>query len=148
MNLRKLLKSIYYLGLFVPVMLYFIPFLLHDIDPYLSLKESCAYLLKNYKVDNAILSSKFFVRGVKYYTDKEVAVIDMPGTQFFSPHPVPFLNSQEKVRDFLRRQKTTYAILKKNSVEDIDQLVGGEFKYTVLKVVGNEYIVKIETVSK
>ncbi len=145
---RKLLKSIYCLGLFVPVMLYFIPFLRHDIEPYLSPKESCAYLLKNYKVDNAILSSKFFVRGVKYYTDKEVAVIDMPGTQFFSPHPIPFLNTQEKVRDFLRRQKITYAILKENSVEDIDQLVGGEFKYTVLKVIGNEYIVKIETVSK
>jgi len=52
------------------------------------------------------------------------------------------------VRDFLRRQKNTYAILKKNSVEDVDQLVAGEFKYTVLKVIGNEYIVKIETVSK
>jgi len=145
---RKLLKSIYCLALFVPIMIYFIPLVRHDIEPYLSPKESCAYLLKNYKVDNAILSSKFFVRGVKYYTDKEVAVIDMPGTQFFSPHPVPFLNTQEKVRDFLRGQKSTYAILKKNSVEDIDQLVAGEFKYTVLKVIGNEYILKIKTVSK
>ncbi len=145
---RKLLKSIYCLGLFVPIMIYFIPLVGQGIEPYLSSRESCEYLLKNYKVDNAILSSKFFVRGVKYYTNKEVAVIDMPGTQFFSPHPIPFLNTQEKVRDFLRRQKITYAILKKNSVEDIDQLVLDEFKYTVLKVIGNEYIVKIETVSK
>ncbi len=145
---RKLLKSIYCLGLFVPIMIYFIPLVGQGIEPYLSSRESCEYLLKNYKVDNAILSSKFFVRGVKYYTNKEVAVIDMPGTQFFSPHPIPFLNTQEKVRDFLRRQKITYAILKKNSVEDIDQLVLDEFKYTVLKVIGNEYIVKIETVAK
>ena len=145
---KKLLRSIYCLGLFVPLMLYFIPLVRHDIEPYLSPQESCEYLLTNYKVDNTILSSKFFVRGVKYYTDKEVAVIDMPGTPFFSPHPVPFLNTPGKVRDFLRGQKITYAILKKNSVEDIDQLVGGEFKYTVLKVIGNEYIVKIETIAK
>ncbi len=145
---RKLLESIYCLGLFVPLMLYFIPLARQDIEPFLSPRESCEYLLTNYKVDNVILSSKFFVRGIKYYTDKEVAVIDMPGTPFFSPHPIPFLNTQDKVRDFLRRQKITYAILKKNSVEDIDQLVGGEFKYTVLKGIGNEYIVKIETVAK
>ncbi|TAM37072.1 glycosyltransferase family 39 protein, partial [bacterium] len=131
---KKLLKGIYCLGLFVPLMLYFIPFVLHDIEPYLSSRQACEYLLKNYKVDNLILSSKFFARGVKYYTDKEVAVIDMPGTPFFSPHPIPFLNTQEEVRDFLRGQKTTYAILKKSSVEDIANLVGGEFKYTVLKV--------------
>jgi len=145
---KKLLKCIYCLGLFVPLMLYFIPLVRSGIEPYLSPRESCEYLLKNYKIDNAILSSKFFVRGVKYYTDKEVAVIDMPGTPFFSPHPIPFLNTQGKVREFLRRQKITYAILKKNSVEDIANLVGGEFKYTVLKVIGNEYIVKIEAIAK
>jgi len=145
---KKLLGGIYCLGLFVPLMLYFVPLVQRDIEPYLSPRESCEYLLKNYKIDNAILSSKFFVRGVKYYTDKEAAVIDMPGTPFFSPHPVPFLNTQEKVREFLRGQKITYAILKKNSVEDIDQLAGGEFKYTVLKIIGNEYIMKIETVAE
>ena len=111
-------------------------------------KKTCEYLLKNYKIDNIILSSKFFVRGVKYYTDKEVAVIDMPGTPFFSAHPIPFLNTPDKVRDFLRRQKVTYCVLKKNSVRDIDRLILGEFESTVLKVIGNEYILKIETLSK
>jgi len=142
---KKLLGSIYCLALFVPLLIYFIPFVQSDIEPYLSSQAACAYLLKNYKIDNVILSSKFFVRGVKYYTDKEVAVIDMPGTPFFSPHPVPFLNSQEKVLDFLRKQKITYCVLKKNSVVDIKRVTSGEFKYTVLKVIGNEYIVKIET---
>jgi len=145
---RKLLKSIYCLALFVPLMIYLLPFLRHDIEPYLSTKESCEFLLKNYQVDNLILSSKFFVRGVKYYTDKEVAVIDIPGKPFFSPHPIPFLNSDDKVRDLLRKQKVTYCILKKSSVEDIDRVVLGEFRYTVLKVVGNEYILKIETLAK
>ncbi|MDD5476621.1 MAG: glycosyltransferase family 39 protein [Candidatus Omnitrophica bacterium] len=142
---KKLLKSIYCLTLFVPIMVYLVPFVRHNIQPYLSPKESCEYLLKNYKIDNAILSSKFFARGVKYYMDKEVAVIDMPGTPFFSPHPIPFLNSKDKVLDFLRKQKVTYCVLKKSSVEDIARIVSGGFKYTLLKVIGNEYILKIET---
>ncbi|MDD5108236.1 MAG: glycosyltransferase family 39 protein [Candidatus Omnitrophica bacterium] len=142
---RKILKSIYCLALFVPLTLYFTPFVKNDIEPYLSPKYSCEYLFKNYKIDNMILSSKFFVRGVKYYTDKEVAVIDVPGTPFFSPHPIPFLNSEIKIRDFLRKQKITYCVLKESSVEDIQRITSGLFKYTVLKVIGNEYILKIET---
>jgi hypothetical protein len=73
-----------------------------------------------------------------------VAVIDMPGTPFFSLHPVLFLNTPDKVRDFLRKQKLTYCVLKKSNVQDIDGLISGEFKSMVLKVIGNEYILKIE----
>lgn len=142
---RKLLKSIYCLALFVPIAIYLVPFVRTDIEPYLSPQEACRYLLKNYKIDNTILSSKFFVRGVRYNTDKPVAVIDIPGTPFFSPHPLPFLNSPDKVRDFLSKQKITYCVLKKSSVEDIARITAGAFKYTVLKVIGNEYILKIET---
>ncbi len=145
---NKLLTSIYCLALFVPIMIYLIPLAASDIEPYLSTQESCQYLLKNYKIDNTILSSKFFVRGVRYYTDKDVAVIDVPGTQFFSPHPIPFLNSKDKVIDFLREQKITYCVLKKNSVEDISRFAPGEFKYTVLNIIANEYILKIEILPK
>ena len=88
------------------------------------------------------------MRGVRYYTDKEVAVIDMPGTPFFSAHPVPFLNTPDKVADFLRKQKVTYCVLKKNNLRDINEHIPGEFKSTVLKVIGNEYIVKIEILPK
>ena len=144
----KLRRSIYCLALFVPMMIYLIPLVRDNLEPYLSPKKACAYLLKNYKVENSILASKFFVRGVKYYTDKQVAVIDIPGTPFFSAHPIPFLNSPDKVRNFLRGQKLTYCILKNNSVQDIDGLIPGEFKSTVLKVIGNEYILKIETLAK
>jgi len=142
---KKILTSIYCFALFVPIMIYLVPFVRYGIQPYLSPEQSCEYLVKNYKIDNTILSSKFFVRGVKYYTDKEVAVIDMPGTPFFSPHPIPFLNSKDKLLDFLRKQKVTYCVLKKNSVADIARSLSGEFKYTQLKVIGNEYILKIET---
>jgi 4-amino-4-deoxy-L-arabinose transferase-like glycosyltransferase len=144
---KKALISIYFLAAFLPLALCLIPILGQGIEPYLSPKITCAYLLQNYKVDGAILSSKFFVRGVKYYTDKEVAVIDMPGTPFFSPHPVPFLNTPDKLQEFLRKQKLTYCILKKNNLGDIQEHLSAEFKSTILKVIGNEYIVKIEHLS-
>jgi 4-amino-4-deoxy-L-arabinose transferase-like glycosyltransferase len=145
---KKLKAAVYCLALFVPLTLYLAPFVRRNIEPYLSPKESCEYLLSNYKIDNLILSSKFFVRGVRYYTDKEVAVIDMPGTPFFSPHPVIFLNSPEKLLDFLRRQKVTYCVLKKNNLRDVTGIIPGKFKATLLKVIGNEYILKVETLPK
>ncbi len=145
---RKLLRGIYSLAALLPLALCLVPFVHRDIEPYISPKLSCEYLLKNYKVDGVILSSKFFVRGVRYYTDKEVAVIDIPGTPFFSPHPVPFLNTPEKVREFLRKQKVTYCILKKGNLRDIEGIIPGEFKSELLKLVGNEYILKIEPLAK
>jgi 4-amino-4-deoxy-L-arabinose transferase-like glycosyltransferase len=145
---KKFLAGIYCLALFVPLTLYLAPFVNQNVEPYVSPKISCEYLLNNYKVDNIILSSKFFVRGIRYYTDKEVAVIDMPGTPFFSPHPVPFLNSPDKLLSFFRKQKVTYCILKKNNVQDVMGAISGEFKATMLKVIGNEYILKIEILPK
>ncbi len=140
----RMLKSIYILAALNMVFISVIPFASKEIEGYASSKNACEYLLNNYKVDNTILCAKFFVRGVKYYTDKEVAVMDIPGKQFFSPHPVPFLDSDDKVRAFLSKQSVTYCIIKKSGVEDLDRLCKGKFKFVVLKIIGNEYIVKVE----
>ncbi len=141
---RTRLKAAYVVAVANLLTLAVIPFVRIDLEPYLSPRDICDYLLTHYKVDNTILCSKFFVRGVYYYTGKKVAVIDVPGKPFFSPHPIPFLNSDTKVRDFLRAQTVTYCILKKSSLEDIDRAIKGEFKSTLLIVLGNEYLVKIE----
>jgi len=140
---NKPLKNVYAMALIMPLFLCIIGYERDDINPYESSKAACEYLLKNYKVDNTILCSKFFVRGVRYYTDKEVAVIDVPGEQFFSPHPIPFLNSDQKVRGFLNSQAVTYCIVKRASKEDIERVIGKEFKYEVLNKIGNEYILRI-----
>ena len=141
---NKLLKNAYLLAFLVPGLLYAVPFLKSSIEPYISSKGLCEYLLKNYTVNNTILCCKPFVRGVRFYTDKDVAVVDLPGKQFFSPHPVPFLDTDEKVAAFLRKQGISYCILKKTYLDDIERLAEKEFKYTVLKIFGNEYLVKVE----
>jgi hypothetical protein len=119
-----------------------------DLEPYISSKQACDYLLKNYNINSPIICSKPFVRGVRYYTDREVVAIDLPGRNFFSPHPIPFLGNDEQVKDYIRKQSIAYCVLKKANVEDIERIAQDGFKFTILKIIGNEYLLKIETIKK
>ena len=141
---KNLLKAIYSFAFLIPILLLLVPFIHKEIEPYLSSKDACEYLLRNYKVENSILCSKSFARGVRYYTDKEVAIANPYGKNFFSPHPIPFLDDDIKVRDFLKKQSVTYCILKKSSIEDVKRAVFNHGDFTLLNIIGNEYIVKIE----
>ncbi len=118
-----------------------------DIEPYVSSREASDYLLKNYQVSGPIICSKFYLRGVRFYTDKEVVTLDMPGSDFFSPHPVPFLNTPEKVRGFLSRQPVNYGIIKRGNLEDFKRLSAGYYKFEILKQIGNEYVIRVSPLS-
>jgi hypothetical protein len=140
---RKFLTSIYLLSFVVPLFLYF-SFLMHnDFEAYVSSKKPCAFLLNNYKTEGPVLCSKFFARGVRYYTDKEVVVIDIGDRGFFSPHPIPFLDNDDKARAFLQSQETTFAILRKSAYKGIQRIAADEFKVDVLRIMGDAYILKI-----
>jgi len=135
-------KSVYILPCFMLMFFVSFPFVEKDIEPFVSPKDICAYLLKNCEYKSTVLCSKPFVRGVRYYTDKPVAVY---GGNFFSPHPIPCFDSDEKLIEFLRKQPITLAVLTKSKSEDIARVIDSQkdFKYTVLKILGNEYLVKI-----
>lgn len=140
---REFFKCAYALMLFVPIIFSVIPLIAKDIEPQLSLKDTCDYLLKNYKVEGTIAASKIFVRGIRYYSNKDVAIMNPHGKNFFSPHPIPFLDTDKKVADFLRSQPVTYCVFKKKtSIEDI-QRQGEEFNIEILKHIGNQYIVRV-----
>ncbi|HVP37046.1 MAG TPA: glycosyltransferase family 39 protein [Terriglobales bacterium] len=144
---NRLLKSAYLLTL-VPALLIVISALISsDIEPYLSSKDACQYLSDITGVNGTVLCSKFFTRGVKYYTGKEVAAVDINGVPFFSTHPIPFLDSEQKLRGFLRAQPVTYCVVRKSVANDIERLMGNEFKSTILKITGDEYILKVEPVT-
>lgn len=146
---NKIIKSSYALMLVIPVMFSVVPFVQKNIEPYTSSKEVCRYLMDNHIVNNRILCSKPFVRGIKYYTDKQVAVMNTYGSQFFSLHPVPFLDDDQKVLEFLRGQQITYCVLKKSDIVDIERVIGGsldfgrEFDCQILKKIGKEYVLKV-----
>ncbi|HEY5132155.1 MAG TPA: hypothetical protein VII85_00560, partial [Candidatus Krumholzibacteriaceae bacterium] len=119
------------------------PFAHQGIEPHASSKLASEYLMKNYEVTNPIVCSKFLARGVRYYTDKEIVVLGSP-KDFFSPHPVTYLGSDEEIRDYFRDRKVTFCILEKSSVENIKRIADESFKLSVLKTIGNEYILEIE----
>lgn len=122
-------------------------YMLKEVEPYVSSKEISDCLLKNYNTNSPIICSKPFARGVRYYTDKEIVVLDLPGKDFFSPHPIPFLYNDDQLKDYLRTQSSAYCVLKKANVEDIERVTAGkEFKFTILKKIGNEYILRIERI--
>lgn len=140
----KSFKKIYILASYNLILLCALPFIHEAVEPYASSRNACEYLLQNYKVDNAILCSKPFVRGVRYYTDKPVAVTAAYSKNFFSPHPVPFFDSDEKTKDFLYKQRTTYCITTKNSLEDLSRIKGVDI--AVLNKIGKTYILRITVI--
>ncbi|MCX5714311.1 MAG: glycosyltransferase family 39 protein, partial [Candidatus Omnitrophica bacterium] len=141
---RKFLNCVYMLVFAIPLLLLFFAFIDKNVEPYISSKDACDFLLKNYKIDNAIVCSKPYLRGVRYYSDKEVAVADPYGSNFFSPHPVPFLDSDEKIRDFMKKQSVTYCVLKKSALSDIERAVANQGRFQLLKVIGNEYVARVD----
>lgn len=116
-----------------------------SIEPWVSCEEISSILKTIDKTNSTVLSSKFYVRGVRFYTDRKMAVIDINGKGFFSPHPIPFLNTYEKVVEFLESQPLTYAVVKKGDLEQLERIADWHgYTLTHFENVGGKYIVKIE----
>jgi len=118
------------------------------LEPWVSCKKICDVLKRMDQSNTTVLSSKFYVRGVRYYTDRPMAVIDINGQGFWSPHPIPFLNTDQEVRDFLNQQPVTYAIVKEGNVEDLKRIIEGQrYRLQQIEVIGGKYLVKVEKTS-
>lgn len=116
-------------------------------EPWVSCKDIADIFKTMDHSDSTILASKFYVRGIRFYTDRKMAVIDINGEGFFSPHPVPFLNTDQKVLDFLKAQPVTYAIVKDGNVRDLKRIVEGRpYRLEELRGVGGKHIVRIEKI--
>jgi len=137
---RRHTLSVCMLGLQLPALVIFC-FLSRDrFENDVSSKQVGAYLLQHDDLNNAVLCSKNMVRGVRYYTDKDVAVI---GGQFFSPHPIPIVNTDQEIRDFLTAQNTTYAIVGPAQFKKLKQVSEKTFEFTELLHVGSTFVVKV-----
>ncbi|HOW34853.1 MAG TPA: phospholipid carrier-dependent glycosyltransferase [Candidatus Omnitrophota bacterium] len=118
----------------------------HNAEPWVSCKLICDALKKVDSSDSALLCSKFYVRGVRFYTDRKTAVIDINGSGFFSPHPIPFLSDDSKVRDFLSSQSVTYCIVKESNKRDIERLTAGQFLVEKIDEIGGKYLLKVQKI--
>jgi len=119
----------------------FVPIACKNINKEMSSGNVGAFLKENYKIEGRVLCTKHFVRGVRYYTDADVAVW---GGGFFSPHPIPMLNSDEKVIKLLEEQPVTYCVLSRSSFKDLERITKDRFSLEKLDVIGEQYIAKVE----
>ncbi len=119
------------------------------LEPWVSCKSICERFKDIVKGEGGVLLvSKFYVRGVRYYTGEDVAVIDINGKGFFSPHPIPFLNTDQKLLDFLKDRREVYAIVKEGNLEDLRRILKG--RPYVIKELGGEggkYILQIRNMN-
>jgi 4-amino-4-deoxy-L-arabinose transferase-like glycosyltransferase len=111
---------------------------------YVSSRTVALYLVTNYEVRAPVICSKMFLRGVRLYSGKEVAFINARGSHLFSPHPVPVLNSDDKVRDFLKEHPQAWAVVNRTYYREL--LLAASylgFKCELIKVIADAYLLKI-----
>ena len=138
---RNFLASIYASLIQVLLILSILFLLRGSVNAYFSSKAPGEYLLNNFAVKNTIICSEVFVLGVKYYTGNNVAGVN---ANFFSPLPIPYLNTDKEIAGFLKAQGLTYGILTKTSLVDLERAAANNgFKVDELKHMGNKYIVRI-----
>jgi 4-amino-4-deoxy-L-arabinose transferase-like glycosyltransferase len=114
------------------------------IEPWVSCEEISNKFKAIDQTDSSVLTSKFYVRGIRYYTDRPMAVVDINGEGFWSPHEVPFLTTDAQVADFLRQRPVSYAIVKQSNVEDLERIARAQtFKFEKLDGLGGKYILRI-----
>jgi len=113
------------------------------IEPWVSCKDISEVFKKIDQSDTIVIASKFYVRGVRFYTDRKMAVIDINGSGFFSPHPIPFMNTDKMVLDLLASQAVTYAVVKEGNVEDLVRITQGLYTIDHLEGIGGKFILRI-----
>lgn len=116
-------------------------------EPWVSVRQISELLKNTDQSDSTLICSKIMVRGVRFYTDRKTAVIDINGKGFFSPHPIPFLNDDQQVRDFLNSQPVTFCLVKKSNVKDLDRITQGEkYSTSLLGESGGMYLLRINKI--
>jgi len=119
------------------------------IEPWVSCKEVSDVFNKMDTGSDPVISSKFYVRGVRYYTEREMIVMDINGKGFWSPHPIPFLEKDHIVQFYLDDHPIVWAIVKEGNFKDFQRILRHEpnFKIHELYNKGGKYILKIEKIS-
>jgi hypothetical protein len=134
----------YCFAFILPLFLCLFPFVSAKLEPYFSTQTSCKYLLEHFQVNNTLLVAKPYLLGVKFYTDKEVAGIDLYNCGFSAGKGKLFLTTRESLLGFLRKQNLTYCLLDQRSFDEVQRIIKSEFTCSMLEIKAKIYIVKIE----
>ncbi len=116
-----------------------------DLEGYVSSHEASEYIPQRALEPMTVLTSKANARGIRFYTGQDVAVVDYSGKPFFSPHPVPILDTTSKIMRVLESQRVTLGVIRKTAYQDILKNCSAYYHISLLKVIGYDYVVRIES---
>lgn len=141
---RLFIWNTYVLVAQAPIMLVIIFITHNNFETYASSDIATRYLLENYKVEGRLLCSKMFLRGTRYFTDRDVVALTISGANFFSQHPVPNLVTEAQVVTFLRSQSVTYGFVNKSSWKQLQHIAEmHNLSIELLKVIGDQYVIRL-----
>ncbi len=118
-----------------------------DIEGYVSSHEASEYIPQRSLGEMTVLVSKANARGIYFYTGQDVAVVDYSGKPFFSPHPIPILDTTDKIMKVLESQRLTFGVIRKTAYQDILKNCGSRYHVALLRTIGYDYVVRIEALN-
>lgn len=107
---------------FTPIILIGALLIMPQLESMTSCRDICEVFKKMNKPDELVFSSKIMARAVHFYTRNPVAVIDINGKGFWSKHPVPYFNLDQKIIDYMDVHGQLYAIIRDKTMEDFKRL--------------------------
>jgi 4-amino-4-deoxy-L-arabinose transferase-like glycosyltransferase len=96
---------------------------------------------KNKEVQKEILSSKMFVRGVYYYTNRPVVVIADNKQPFYTAHPLDILSTDSEIEKFFLSKKDIVCVVDGSDLERIDRLTKGKRENSLVYKNGERVVI-------
>ncbi len=96
---------------------------------------------ENKEVQKEILSSKMFVRGVHYYTDRPVVVIADNKQPFYTAHPLDILSTDSEIEKFFLSKKDIVCVVDGSDLERINRLTKGKRENSLLYKNGERVVI-------
>ncbi len=119
-----------------------------DLEGYVSSHEASEYIPPRSLGVMTVLTSKPNARGIRFYTGQDVAAVDFTGKQFFSPHPIPIIDTNDKINEIFKHQRVTYAVVRKSVYQSIIKNFAGNYHIILLRNIGLDYILRITPLEK
>lgn len=139
----RLLSAVGALVLIVPCVVGFSLGLRGQFGVIVSSRAAWERLSAQYAPEGSLVCSKRFVRAIRYYSGHEVAVVALGSRDFFSPHPIPFLDTKDKLAEYLSRQRVTYAVVDNQEVNGLKKATLGKYGFEVLDRIGRGSLIRL-----
>lgn len=104
-------------------------------------KMLLSQLPKDRPAKEELLCSKMFVRGVRYYTNRPVVVIDDDKQPFYTPHPLDILSTDAEIEKFFLNKEDIVCVVEESDLKRINRLTKGKRENSVVYKNGERVVI-------